>query len=356
MKTSILPLLLVGFSPAALASVRGNNDNGRRRLKKGGSSDSVDSKKGSKKGGKKQGGGKKGGFDFNTRGPPAGDNICEGAGDPRFEDVPCFDDDGPAVGGQAGADVTAGYTGNLVAGHLPLTVPYYEAGLCPVNVHTHLGAEHRSEGQYDEGGSGPDEHRRKLAGEVRPGFQCHHYDEDDEKFTTPYDWKYCTGYKVGETYETHWPHSIFGDCGTLNQYQSPFYDGVLCNVGLFEDPLSDLQTKVGVQAQVFTLVNDEDYFYPDLIKGMIVDGDMGKDMAYYTGSTTGTSRDNEVCSQYTPITWQVDRTCHLISASSFDKMCADMMAQRDDMSMDLYPHGSRELVADDLTHDNQQRD
>ena len=25
-----------------------------------------------------------------------------------------------------------------------------------------------------------------------------------------------------------------------------------------------------------------------------------------------------------PITWQVDRKCHLISASSFDKLCADM--------------------------------
>merc|ERR1711924_114028 len=100
----------------------------------------------------------------------------------------------------------------------------------------------------------------------------------------------------------------------------------------------------GVQAQVYTIVNDERYYYPDLIKGMIVAGDYGKDMAYYTGSTTGTSRDNTVCSQYSPITWQVDRTCHLISASSFDKMCADMKAQVDDMKDDLYPHGARELV------------
>ena len=83
-------------------------------------------------------------------------------------------------------------------------------------------------------------------------------------------------------------------------------------------------------------------------------GEMGADIAMYTGSTTGTKRTNEVCSQYTPITWQVDRKCHLISASTFDKMCADMKAQRDDMADDLYPHGSRELVADHLTHNNLQ--
>jgi len=42
----------------------------------------------------------------------------------------------------------------------------------------------------------------------------------------------------------------------------------------------------------------------------------------------------------------------MISASSFDKMCADMKAQRDDMSEDLHPHGSREVVAASLTANN----
>jgi len=85
---------------------------------------------------------------------------------------------------------------------------------------------------------------------------------------------------------------------------------------------------------------------------MIVDGDFGKDMVFYTGSTTGDSRSNTICSAYAPITWQVDRKCHMISASSFDKMCADMKAQRDDMSEDLHPHGSREVVAASLTANN----
>ena len=92
-------------------------------------------------------------------------------------------------------------------------------------------------------------------------------------------------------------------------------------------------------------MNDETYYYPDLIKGMIVAGDFGEDVAIYTGSTTGTSRNNDdSCSGYSPITWHVDRKCHLISASSFDKLCFDMKSQVDDMSGDLYPHGSREVV------------
>merc|ERR1719169_54214 len=90
---------------------------------------------------------------------------------------------------------------------------------------------------------------------------------------------------------------------------------------------------------------------------MIVDDEhgMGVDVAAYTGSTTGTSRNNAICSFYTPITWQVDRKCHLISASTFDKMCADMKAQRDDMSDDLHAHGSRELVLNKFAADNHQR-
>merc|ERR1712086_632849 len=171
--------------------------------------------------------------------------------------------------------------------------------------------------------------RRKLAGKARQGFQCNLYDSEDEKYTKPYEWKYCDKtMEVGQTYEVHWPHSAAGACGTPNQYQTPFYDGVFCTDGILSlDPLNTYQ-KIGVQSQVFTIVNDEDYYYPDLMRGMIVEpereetrrdssdmpqGAFGQNLAKYTGSTTGTSRDNEICSKYTPITWQVDRDCHLIS-------------------------------------------
>jgi hypothetical protein len=294
-----------------------------------------------------------------------GNNPCHGkkpyhsdaAGtDEYFHNTECMVDGVIQVLEQAGANVTRGYTGGIDASSRdPITEPYWKEGLCPVNVHWHLGAEHLSEGEFDESGSGPDSaHRRKLmAGETRQGFQCHHYDEDDVKFTKEYDWQHCVDMHVGQTYEVHWPHSAAGACGTPNQYQTPFYDGVFCTDGIISlSPLNTYQ-KIGVQSQVYTIVNDESYYYPDLIRGMIVDGDFGQDIAKYTGSTTGTSRDNEVCSRYTPITWQVDRKCHLISASTFDKMCADMKAQRDDMSDDLYAHGSRELVADHLAANNQ---
>jgi len=154
---------------------------------------------------------------------------------------------------------------------------------------------------------------------------------------------------VGETYEVHWPHSKAGSCGTPWQYQTPFYDGVFCDMSKLAPTTYEA---IGVHGQVFTIVNDEDYYYPDLFRGMIIDGDYGKNITYYTGSTTGTSRNNQVCSNYAPITWQVDRKCHLISASSFDKMCADMKQQADDMSSDLHAHGSRELVISDYVADN----
>merc|ERR1711924_461252 len=143
--------------------------------------------------------------------------------------------------------------------------------------------------------------------------------------------------------------------GTPYQYQTPFYDGVFCRDGIISlDPLNTYQ-KIGVQSQIFTIVNDESYYYPDLMRGMIVDAGYGDNMAKYTGSTTGTSRSNTICSRFTPITWQVDRKCHLISASSFDKMCADMKQMRDDMSSDLHAHGARALVSDFLAANNQQR-
>jgi len=109
-----------------------------------------------------------------------------------------------------------------------------------------------------------------------------------------------------------------------------------------------------VQGQVFTVINDESYYHGKLFEGMIVSPIFGhgQDIGMYTGSTTGTSRDNEMCSRYAPITWQVDRKCHLISASSFDQMCKTMLEQADDMSGDVYPHGARELVAHHLHANN----
>jgi hypothetical protein len=80
----------------------------------------------------------------------------------------------------------------------------------------------------------------------------------------------------------------------------------------------------------------------------IIDGDKGDDVVFHTGSITGDSHSNQLCSCYTLITWQVDR----VSASTFDKMCADMKSQSDDMSHNFHPHGAREVVAASLTDNN----
>jgi len=280
----------------------------------------------------------------------------------------CFIDAVRQAGEQSGADVTKNYTGLIQTTVVPITVPYFKTALCPVNVHWHLGAEHRSAGEFDEMGTSPvggagmpsddnPEAGRRLAA-ARYGYACR-YSANNTAMNTPYKWKYCKDMHVGETYEVHWPHSALGACGTPNQYQHPFYDGVFC--GATADLLASLQPQeiannVGVQGQVFTIVNDDDYYYPDLARGMIVEADqgMGIDIAAYTGSTTGTTRDNSICSSYLPITWQVDRKCHLISASSFDKMCFDMLQMRDDMSGDVHPHGARELVWSNLSAANHQ--
>merc|ERR1719393_521602 len=216
--------------------------------------------------------------------------MCEGQkpyhagpGDHYFKNVECLHPSSFTliqVFEQAGANVTRGYKGGLDAGtwRTPIKTTYDQTDLCPVNVHWHLGAEHLSVGQFDEHGKGPseEEHRRALASDsssgddgssqdIRRGFRCHHYDKDDAKYTTEYDWKYCTDMKVGETYEVHWPHSAAGACGTKWQYQTPFYDGVFCKDGVI-NMLTPLNTykKIGVQSQVFTIVNDEAYYQPNL--------------------------------------------------------------------------------------------
>jgi len=165
---------------------------------------------------------------------------------------------------------------------------------------------------------------------------------------------------VGETYEVHWPHSARGACGTVNQYQTPFYDGVFCKHGVVTIAPLNTYEKIGVEGQVFTIVNDVDndaaYYHDNLIDGALKDpsANMWTDVAMYTGSTTGTSRNNLVCSRYTPITWQVDRKCHMVSASTFDKLCYDMKQKKDNMASDLHAHGARKLVSHQYAANNQQ--
>ena len=111
-----------------------------------------------------------------------------------------------------------------------------------------------------------------------------------------------------------------------------FAGGVFCNWATVGNTTYE---QIGVQAQV---------------RGMIVDATSrhSSDLAPYKGSTTGSSKSNTVFPLCAPVTWQVDRKCRLISASSLDRMCADMKAECDDISSVLHTPGSHVLAADAL--------
>ena len=277
-----------------------------------------------------------------------------------LKDLPCDSKDARV---QAAANVTLGSTGEMKAALSPIETPLSEVeGMCVVNVHWHFGAEHENKGTYDIAGAewqakhGQPPSKREAGLEL--GNQCPGYDPSDPKYTTPYEFEYCTDMRVGYTYEFHWPNSNLGMCGTKWQYQSPFMNGVLCKANQADlspgDAVASVfdskSTKIGVQAQVFTVVNDSAYDYPewDSLKGW--NTALTKDVAIYQGSTTGLRNGNEVCrATGGMVSWQVDRGCHLISAKALDNLCKAMKAQKVDMSSDTGPQNARKTTAAAIT-------
>merc|ERR1719409_1753660 len=219
--------------------------------------------------------------------------------------------------------------------------------MCTVNVHWHIGAEHRSEGQYDEAAAfdHPNKdtyagsHRRLASadGGMRIGHMCTKGKElweandasvrNADGSVNEYDWKYCKDMHVGLTYEFHWPHSSLGACQTPWQYQYHFLDGVLCgatidnvDIATASTLLMDKTHGIGVEGQVFTIVNgatDAAAKRPtwDVLNGW--DRQSATDVAYYQGSTTG----DAVQSGENP----------------------------DDKSPDVAPHGARDTVVAKFT-------
>jgi len=289
-------------------------------------------------------------------------------------DLPCYVDGEVNVAVQSAADITVGARGELDAELDPISARYTDTCtdlgcMCPVNVHWHLGAEHFNEGTFDLDGydfmatwlaeQGTDGTRR-LAEDIDPGNFCPGYDSLDTAFTTEYDWQYCRDMNVGLTYEIHWPHSNLGKCDTEWQFQTHFMDGVLCyanEAGLSTETALDAvfdsgAAKIGVQGQVFTVVNDDAYDYPDWNMLYSWNNDLASNVAVYQGSTTGQKDGNTVCrGTGGAVTWQVDRGCHKVSAKAFDRMCQQMLEQSDDMSGDVHPHNARETVDAALASD-----
>jgi len=280
-------------------------------------------------------------------------------------DVDCI-----TAAAQSAADVSDGAAG-LIDNALDPIPDYNAAGMCTVNVHWHIGAEHRSEGEYDESYAfdfdGGDEHR-KLASEARVGHMCRNakemHDSQDDLVAHEYDWKYCVGMNVGLSYEVHWPHSSLGHCQSEWQYQEPFMDGVLCkatmggvDIATALELIGDRSVGIGVEGQVFTIVNSDDpsssaYLRPtwDAMNGW--DQTLATDRAYYQGSTTGDAADNDDVCRGTggAVTWHVDRKCHLLEAATMDNLCRQMLlVATDDMSIDVHAHGARETVTPELS-------
>jgi hypothetical protein len=175
-----------------------------------------------------------------------------------------------------------------------------------------------------------------------------------------YDWKYCEGMHVGLTYEFHWPHSSLGACQTEWQYQYHFLDGVLCgatqgnvDIATASALLSDRTHGIGVEGQVYTIVNSDDGAHKHATWSAL-DGwnkELATDYAWYQGSTTGDAADNEICRGTGGlVTWHQDRQCHLLEASTMDNICRQMLViSADDMSPDVAPHGARETVSASLS-------
>ena len=298
-------------------------------------------------------------------------------------DVDCEDSTtGATAGAQSATDVTdysTGAKGDRDPALAPI-VDYNDMGMCTVNVHWHIGAEHRSEGQYDENQSfdHPNKdtyagsHRRLASadGGMRIGHMCTKGKElweandasvrNSDGSVNEYDWKYCKDMHVGLTYEFHWPHSSLGACQTPWQYQYHFLDGVLCgatqggiDIATAANALTTKAHAIGVEGQVFTIVNGMggDAVRPtwDVLNGW--DRQAAKDVAYYQGSTTGDAVQSgahagDKCRGTGDlVTWHVDRECHTLEASTMDEMCRRMLViSADDMSPDVIPHGARETV------------
>jgi hypothetical protein len=240
---------------------------------------------------------------------------------------------------QSPKDVSDDFVGLLLARSSNLDVSSVH-NLAMANVHYHLGAEHRSAGEYDFSKLEDSTFDADL---TEYGYYCDNTDgyqaDSDAGNFGNYSWEHCTNTEVGQTYEMHYVYSS----GTANE------DGIVAGLGgafaVQNNPT------VTVRAQVYYIVNDDsadadDFGFSGWNTALITDA------VAYTGSTTGRNYDNTICSPY-QITWHVDRTCQRVSAKSFDAMCQKMKEM--DMSLDAEPHWTRDLVAANYSSSVQKR-
>merc|ERR1719318_704537 len=200
-----------------------------------------------------------------------------------------------------------------------------------VNVHFHLGAEHKSD-DYDQTYNRDD----NVEPNVRAGYAC----TSRPKVRSDYTFQHCQNVKIGGTYEVHYVHSSAGYNKTHLEHASS--EDIDDGLGGAATGRGIRNPTVAVEAMTMFIVGEADTGSADNI--MFGWNTIPDRNAYsYMGSTTGQSHNNAICSPYV-VTWHVDLTCHNVKASAFDEMCRQMKEDFN-MTVDLKPHGSRQIVS-----------
>ncbi|CAJ1334320.1 unnamed protein product [Effrenium voratum] len=193
---------------------------------------------------------------------------------------------------QSPRDVTPGYVGHLTTRY----EPYGEEerrNFLQANLHFHLGAEHRSAGEYDQ-----DPPTSGLESTVAPGLFC-----KTDGLTAPeladYTFEHCKNVSVGNTYEFHWVFST-GAPGQLaddgNEGELGIADGL---GGAFARTVN---ADVIVRGQVCLIYNNASLDTDAKTEADYADfltkwrSPKPGQAVKYVGSTTGSSYNNVVCS------------------------------------------------------------
>ena len=210
-----------------------------------------------------------------------------------------------------------------------------------VNIHFHLGAEHKSN-SYNNGthSEAYDEGSKEFS--VRPGWMCPISGLDQTQLE-PYNFTSCLGpdVLVGKSYEIHYVHSTAGvDANTSDDRNSDDLSDGLGGAANGRNQLNPMIVVEGLIVQIVQGAQDIDLF--TAWDSASVDHNKS---VIYSGSTTGTSHDNSKCSPYI-ITWHVNKECIQVSPQSFDNLC-QVLRDKYNKAIDIKAQGSRILVDPD---------
>ncbi len=134
----------------------------------------------------------------------------------------------------------------------------------------------------------------------------------------------CQGIAEGDTIEVHWVHT---SCDTETKGVKPLGSGLnACLTTICPNP------QLRVVAQVFVVQKGGKLKFPDTVPVSHKDPTV-----VYTGSTTGTSWNNNHCSPL-QVTWDVKTTCDTLNIDDFSKWCSKNKYN------DNHAHGVRDLV------------